>query len=153
MRKFAACAAIALGAIGFAAGTQPAMAVVEYQKVCSLYGAGWAYIPGTATCVNLDTGETRTATDSGVVVDETQLAKDIKAAKEGVALGIAMQNAVIDPGKTFGAAVNIGVYDGSAAIAVSAAMKAVDGLTINASAGYGMGEGNFAGRAGLSYAW
>src|SRR3979411_897545 len=26
---------------------------VEYVRICSLYGAGFFYIPGTATCINL----------------------------------------------------------------------------------------------------
>src|SRR5260221_12367153 len=34
---------------------------VEYVKVCSLYGAGFFYIPGTATCIKLG-GYLRVAT-------------------------------------------------------------------------------------------
>ena len=30
----------------------PSHAAVEYVRVCSLYGAGFFYIPGTDTCVN-----------------------------------------------------------------------------------------------------
>ena len=30
----------------------PSHAAVEYEKVCSLYGAGFFYIPGTDTCAN-----------------------------------------------------------------------------------------------------
>jgi hypothetical protein len=39
---------------------------VEYVKVCSLYGAEFFYIPGTDTCFNPTTGETRQATEGGV---------------------------------------------------------------------------------------
>ena len=42
-----------------------AAAPVEYVKICSLYGAGFYYIPGTDTCVNVNTGETRTQTEAG----------------------------------------------------------------------------------------
>jgi hypothetical protein len=38
---------------------------VEYEKICSLYGASFHYIPGTDTCVNEQTGETRQQTEGG----------------------------------------------------------------------------------------
>ena len=41
-------------------------AAVEYVKVCSLFGAGFYYVPGTDTCLNPMTGETRQATEGGV---------------------------------------------------------------------------------------
>lgn len=44
----------------------PATAAVEYVKVCSLYGAGYYYIPGTDTCLNVRTGETKRATEAGL---------------------------------------------------------------------------------------
>jgi len=39
---------------------------VEYVKVCSFYGAEFFYLPGTDTCFNPTTGETRQATEGGV---------------------------------------------------------------------------------------
>jgi hypothetical protein len=42
-----------LGIAAFAIITPaPSHAAVEYEKVCSLYGAGFFYIPGTDTCAN-----------------------------------------------------------------------------------------------------
>ena len=41
-------------------------AQVEYVKVCSTYGAGFHYIPGTDVCLNEGTGETRQATQGGL---------------------------------------------------------------------------------------
>jgi hypothetical protein len=38
---------------------------VEYVKICSLYGAGFHYIPGTDTCVNEATGDARVQTEGG----------------------------------------------------------------------------------------
>ena len=38
---------------------------VEYVKVCSLYGAGFNYIPGTDTCYNPATNDARTQTEGG----------------------------------------------------------------------------------------
>src|SRR5216683_1544750 len=49
------CSAASLAAIGGAqAADLPLKAkAVEYVRVCSLYGAGFFYIPGTDTCIKL----------------------------------------------------------------------------------------------------
>jgi Porin subfamily len=42
--------------MGFAvlfAGTAQAAKPAEYVKICSLYGAGFYYIPGTDTCIKV----------------------------------------------------------------------------------------------------
>ena len=38
----------------------------QYTKICSLYGAGFYYIPGTDICIYPLTGDTRTVTTAGV---------------------------------------------------------------------------------------
>jgi hypothetical protein len=38
---------------------------VEYVKICSLYGAGFHYVPGTDYCQNDVTGDTREQTEGG----------------------------------------------------------------------------------------
>jgi hypothetical protein len=43
-----------------------AAGAVEYVKVCSLYGAGFYYIPGTDTCVDIAQHDARVATEGGV---------------------------------------------------------------------------------------
>ncbi|MGY3125937.1 hypothetical protein ACVWXQ_009874 [Bradyrhizobium sp. S3.14.4] len=50
MSKIAAVVTAGLGAM--IAAPSHAAAPVEYVKVCSLYGAGFFYIPGTDTCTN-----------------------------------------------------------------------------------------------------
>ncbi|MBI3702928.1 MAG: porin [Rhizobiales bacterium] len=47
---------IAIAAAGTFGVRSAGAAPVEYVKVCSLYGAGCFYIPGTDTCVKLDVG-------------------------------------------------------------------------------------------------
>src|SRR5262245_5129793 len=49
-RAVRALAAAAIGVL--AAVTATPSRAVEYPKACSLYGAGFFYIPGTDTCVN-----------------------------------------------------------------------------------------------------
>jgi hypothetical protein len=70
-----------------------------------------------------------------------------------VALSLALPNATVDPGKTFGAAVNVGSFAGEAAFGVSGAFQPSDGLTLNGAVGLGLGRGNVAGRAGVNYSW
>ena len=126
---------------------------VEYVRVCDAFGTGFFYIPGTETCVNPDTGETRRDSENGVVYGQTEVAKEAQQATEGVAIGIAMSNATVDAGKTFGAAANIGTYGGEVALGLSAAIKASDGLTFNGAVGVGLGGGNVAGRGGVNFSW
>jgi len=146
-------AATVLGGLVFVLPITPALATIDYVKVCDSYGEGWFYQPGKSICQNADTGETRQATDAGVVEGESDLLHAARSAKEGVALGIAMQNASVDAGKQFGAAVNWGVYEGEAAISASGAIRLDGGFTVNGTLGYGLGEGNFAARAGVNFAW
>jgi hypothetical protein len=39
---------------------------VEYVKVCSLFGAGYFYFPGTDTCIDVATNDARQVTAGGV---------------------------------------------------------------------------------------
>ena len=135
-------------------------APVEYVRVCDAYGAGYFYIPGTDTCVNVNTGQTKKETEAGLVNGVTQQQQQIldneeqiRRNTEGVAMSFALPNATIDPGKSFGAAVNIGAFDGAVAVGIGGAIRATDGLTINGALGYGLGEGTLGGNAGMNISW
>lgn len=52
---------------------------VEYVKICSLYGAGYFYIPGTDTCLNPSTGLTIVQTVDGSIHGQSNLAKRVSA--------------------------------------------------------------------------
>ena len=132
-------------------------APVEYVRVCSLYGAGYFYLPGTDTCVNVNTGVTKRATVDGVVTGVTEQqqqildnAEQIKRNTEGVAMSFALPKATIDPGKSFGAALNIGTFGGAVAVGVGGAFRAGEGVTFNGAVGYGLGEGTLGGNAGVN---
>lgn len=60
---------IVLAALAFAALGAFA-APVEYVRVCDSYGAGFFYIPGTDTCFNPATGESRTETAGGTWITQ-----------------------------------------------------------------------------------
>lgn len=131
----------------------PALAQVSYVKICPTYGAGWAYLPGSPTCYNVQTGETRTETGDGTVYGQLDMYAAIDQANEGVALSLALPTAVVDPGKTFGVSVNVGTFAGQSAIGVGAALKAGDGLTVNGAVGAGTQQGTVGGRLGANYSW
>lgn len=46
-------------------GNYRGRSVVQYVKVCSIYGDGFYYIPGTDVCTNSFTGDTRQQTPGG----------------------------------------------------------------------------------------
>lgn len=132
----------------------------SFVELCAHYGIGYFYIPGTDTCVNANTGETREDSSSGTIRGVTKQqqqildnAAQIKRNTEGVALSLALPNATVDPGKTFGAAVNVGAFDGQVAVGVGGAFRPTDGVTLNGAVGYGLSQGSVGGRAGVNLSW
>lgn len=136
-----------------ALGATHADAAVDYVRVCSAFGTNFFYSPGTDTCVNAMTGETRKVTEDGTVTGETDVLEEARDASEGVALSLALPNATVDAGKTFGAAVNFGTFNGESAIGLSGAIQAADGLTFNGALGVGLARGTTGGRAGINFSW
>jgi hypothetical protein len=145
---------LAAGVIAIASSAAwPAQAAVEYVRVCSVFGTGWFYIPGTAKCINPSTGVIKEQTATGDVTSDSELRKDVLAAKEGVALSLALPTATVEPGKTFGAAFNVGTFGGDMAIGVGGAVRAADGLTFTGAIGVGLSQGNVGGRGGVNFSW
>lgn len=143
----------ATAALAALLSASPASAAPGDVVACPLYGSGWFYIPGTPTCVNANTGETRWQTPDGTAFGETEVAKQAKDANEGVALSLALPAATIDDGKTFGAAVNFGTFNGESAVGVGGAFAPGGGLTFNGAVGVGLGRGTAGGRAGVNFSW
>lgn len=146
--SLAACAGLVVLCAAY-----PACATVTYVKICDAFGPKFMYIPGTATCLNPDTGETITQTDNGPVYGQSQLKQDIDDAAAGTAVSLSLPGAVVDPGKSFGAAVNLGYFDNSTALGVSGAYRPVDGVTVNGGVGVSTGSGQVGGRAGVNFSW
>lgn len=123
---------------------------VEYVRYCSeaVYGKNFFIIPGTETCLNPTTGETKKLNEGVMTTGVTQQQQQIldneaqlKRNKEGVAMSFALPKATIDPGKSFGAAFNVGAFDGAVAVGFGGAV------------GYGLGQGTVGGNAGLNISW
>jgi len=62
MKQWFMSVSLVIGVLGLAATGD---AVVEYVKICPLYGAGFHYIPDTDICLNDFTGDARQQTEGG----------------------------------------------------------------------------------------
>jgi hypothetical protein len=122
---------------------------VEYVKICSVYGEGWFYIPGSDHCVKAETGEVRWESEDGT---QHSTIESVTQTNEGVSISLSLPGATIDPGKTFGVGVNVGAFGGEGAVGLSGSIKATDGLTLNGGVGVGT-QGDVGGRAGVNFSW
>jgi hypothetical protein len=125
---------------------------VQYVKVCSLYGPQYYYSPGTDTCINADTGVTKTQTANGTVTSKTALAQSVDdidnrvaRAFENSSIAAALTSPDLVAGEHFGVRVNWG----------NAGMSNAMGLTGAAVLGEGLfagGGGRLTGTAGVAFA-
>lgn len=161
MKYFVTSALVVFGLMAF--GPQALAAPVEYVRVCSNYGANWYYSPGTETCINANTQETRRETEFGTVVGETAFAASVDERIEAAFEAGAIANALADPdlvaGEHFGLKVNWGGVEGANAFGVTGAMVFTEGLfeggngRLTGSGGIAFSGGTVGGRAGLQLTW
>lgn len=140
------CAALPFAGLVALASSGALAEPVEYTKICSEYGKNYIVSPGTNTCVNVKTGQTKEETENG-------LKKGVVDAIEGSAVSLALQPAFVEQGKSFGAAVNVGTFGGATALGFSGAVRITDGLTVNGGVGVGLTNGTVGGRAGANFSW
>jgi hypothetical protein len=144
--------------LGAAFAVSPAMAV-EYVKICDAAGQGYYNIPGSLTCINPNTGQTKTYDDEHNLIGTGQSdlaaksAEDSAKAFEGAAMSMAMPAPFIDPGKNFAIGGNIAAFGGQSAVGFTAAARVSDGLSLNGGIGFGLGEHTIGGRAGFNFSW
>ena len=160
-------AAIAAGFVAMIA-TPGQAAPVEYVKICTLYGAGFFYIPGTDTCV-----------DARQIV---QSQYDIARAQTRSATGTAMAASLVAPwlpsGTNYAVSNHWATYDGQHAMGASGLMRISGNLVFSAGFALGLDRGRLLslsnrtqtefgtsvpaqswsdvrsiGRAGFMYAW
>jgi hypothetical protein len=74
-------------------------APVQYVKVCDQYGAQYYYSPGTDTCINANTGETRKQTEDGTVASKTALAQSVDDIDDRVARAFENASGCSSPGR------------------------------------------------------
>ena len=144
--------------IGLVGTSRPAVAV-EYVKICSAALApGWFYIPGTDTCVNVDTGATENFTTHAV--GQTALAARVQELEdqyrnfsESSAIGMAMPTPVIDQGHNFAFAGNWAQFNGANALAVAGAVRVNNNLSFSGGVGLGLTQGNVGTKVGFNFSW
>ncbi|MDR3476156.1 MAG: porin [Devosia sp.] len=150
LKRTLALAALILAASPFGAAQA---APVAYVRVCTLYGAMYYYLPGTETCVNANTGRTKTKTEYGVVDGVTQTEQDALDALEGAAISMALPGTVVDPGKHFGVSAHFGTFEGQNALGVGGAFRLNDNVTFDGGVGVGLSYHTVGGRAGFNISW
>ena len=146
----------------------PGHAAVEYVKVCSLYGAGFFYIPGTDTCVNANQ----------VLQNQFAIAREQTRAATGSAMATALVNPWLPKGTNYAISTHWAVFDGQHAVGVAGLVRLYGNLALSAGVAVGLDQGRLAttiartatefgvavpaqswseirvlGRVGLQYSW
>ncbi len=161
---------IAAAAAAFVAlsATPGHAAPVEYVRICSLYGAGFFYTPGTDTCTNANQ------------IVQSQF--DVARAQTRSATGTAMAAALVAPwlltGTNYAVSNHWAAFDGQNAVGSSGLMRISGNLVFSAGFAVGLDKGRLLslsnrtatefgvsvpaqswsdvrslGRAGFMYAW
>lgn len=138
---------------------------VEYVRVCTAYGAQYYYSPGSETCINADTGQTKRETENGTVVGETALAARVSAIEERIqdafdaaSIAAALTDPSLAAGEHAGVRLNWGNAGDANAFGVSAALllsenAAQSGLRLTGSAGVAFTSNKVGGRVSLLASW
>jgi porin-like protein len=159
---------IAVLASSAAMVASPSLAAVEYVKICSLYGAGFFYTPGTDTCTN------------AFQIQQNQF--DLAHAQTRNATGTAMSASLVAPwlptGTNYAVSNHWATFDGQHAFGSSGLMRIHGNLVFSAGFAVGLDQGRLLstttrvqtefgtsvpsqswsdvrslGRAGFMYAW
>jgi hypothetical protein len=99
-RRLLMPAALAVCAVVWAgvANAQP----VEYTRVCTAFGSGYFYSPGTETCIRSNTGDTRKERDNDFpLYGRTGPADHLDEARAGAAAAASLPRTFIDTGDAY----------------------------------------------------
>ena len=128
LRAVLAAAALAL------LTSAPSHAAVEYVKICSLYGAGFFYIPGTDTCMNANQ----------IVADQFAIARELSRAATGSAMATALVNPWLPDGTNYAISTHWAVFDGQHAVGVAGLVRLQGNLALSAGVAVGLDQGRLA---------
>jgi hypothetical protein len=109
----------------------PSHAAVEYVRVCSLYGAGFFYIPGTDTCVNANQ----------ILADQFALARQMTRAAAGSAMATSLVNPWLPNGTNYAISTHWAVFDGQHAVGVAGLVRLHGNLALSAGVAVGLDQG------------
>jgi Porin subfamily len=165
VRSIASAATAAFAAI---IATPSQAAAIEYVKVCSLYGAGFFYIPGTDTCTNANQA----------VQNQFAIAKANTFSATGTAMAASLVAPWLPTGTNYAISNHWAAFDGQNALGMSGLMRISGNLVFSAGFAAGLDQGHLLstsnrtqtefgtsmpeqswsnvrglGRAGFMYAW
>lgn len=121
-----------LAAAAFALLTPaPSHAAVEYERVCSLYGAGFYYIPGTDTCSNAQQ----------ILQNQFAIARELTRAATGTAMAAALVNPFLPTGTDYAISSHWAVYDGQHAAGFAGLIRLHGNLALSAGVAVGLDRG------------
>jgi Porin subfamily len=141
---------------------------VEYVRVCTLYGAGFSYIPGTDVCVQ----------NRQIVDNQFAIARNATRAATGTAMAASLVAPWLPGGTNFAVSSHWAGFDGQHAMGVSGLMRLSGNFVFSAGFAAGLDRGSLTsmserrateygvayqsetwsevralGRAGFMYAW
>jgi hypothetical protein len=125
-------AILAVAAFAMMTPTPSDAAPVEYVRVCSLYGAGFFYIPGTDTCT--DTNQ--------IVANQFAVAQLMTLAATGTAMTAALVNPFLPDKTNFAISTHWAIFDGQNAVGVAGLMRLWGNLALSAGVAVGFDHGS-----------
>jgi len=129
VRAVRAIAAAAMAALAMMIAT-PSCALDV--KVCSLYGAGFFYIPGTDTCTNAQQ----------IVDNQFAIARLMTRAATGSAMAASLVRPYLTDYTNFAISTHWAVFDGQHAVGFSGLMRLWGNLALSAGFAVGLDRGN-----------
>jgi hypothetical protein len=110
----------------------PGHAAVQYEKICSLYGAGFFYIPGTDTCVNAQQ----------IVQNQFGIARQVTRASTGTAMAASLVNPFLPDGTNYAISTHWAVFDGQHAAGLAGLIRIQGNLSLTLGIAFGLDRGN-----------
>ena len=165
-RRFRAILAVA--ALAMMTPTPSDAAPVEYVRICSLYGAGFFYIPGTDTCQDANQ----------IQANQFAIAHLLTTAATGTAMATSLVNPFLPDNTNYAISTHWAIFDGQNALGVAGLMRLQGNLSLSAGVAFGFERGGLStlsdrtqtsfgtsvpsqswndlrvlGRVGLQYSW
>jgi Porin subfamily len=106
-------------------------APVEYVKICSLYGAGFFYIPGTDTCTSA----------YQIVQNQYAIARANTQSATGTAMAASLVAPWLPTGTNYAVSNHWAAFDGQNALGVSGLMRISGNLVFSAGFAAGLDQG------------
>jgi hypothetical protein len=110
----------------------PGHAAVEYEKICSIYGAGFFYIPGTDTCTSA----------YQIVQNQFDIARAITRASTGTAMAASLVNPWLPDGTNYAISAHWAVFDGQHAAGFAGLIRIQGNLSLTLGLALGLDRGS-----------